>query len=690
MNHSFSPSATQTQPRPPLSINHAHLAALLQLCQTPRELNQIHAASIKTGLFPHSPAFSSRLLALHSRPVLATLDEARSVLARIPHPTAFSWNALIKRCVEEHHSHTALALFSDMLRRSSAAPDNFTLPCVIKGCARLNAVQEGKQIHGLILKLGFGPDGFVQSSLVSFYCKCGDLVSAREVFDRISCRDLVTWNSMVDGYARNGQIEVARGLFDEMPERDLFSWASLINGYSKCGETTIAREIFEQMPEKNVVSCNAMIDGYMKNGDFESARELFDRMPMKNVITWNTMITGFDKNGRFKEALSVYERVLAAGLVPNMVTLVSVLSAVSGLALLERGRSVHSYIRQNGFRVDGVLGTCLIDMYSKCGSIESALSVFEEIHRRKLGHWTAMIMGLGMHGMANDAIQLFMEMQRVGIRPHSIAFVGVLSACSHAGMVDEGRQYFDLMSKEYGIKPTVEHYGSLVDLLCRVGRLKEARDVIDQMPMRPNEIIWMNLLSGCRKYGKVELGEFAAKRAIELAPEASGCYVLLSNIYASAGLWDSVSKMRGLMKERGVRKDPGSSMVEHGGVVHEFAVGDTSHPQTEAIYNKLNEMGKRLKCAGYIPDTSQVLLCIEERDKEAELALHSERLAIAFGLINAEQGSPIRVVKNLRVCNDCHNVTKLLSGFYEREIIVRDNSRFHHFKKGTCSCMDYW
>lgn len=561
---------------------------------------------------------------------------------------------------------------------------------MIKGCARLNAVREGKQIHGLILKLGFGLDGFVQSSLVSFYCKCGDLVSAREVFDIIACRDLVAWNSMLDGYARAGQIEVARRLFDEMPERDLFSWASLIKGHSKCGEVTIAREIFEHMPEKNVVSCNAMIDGYMKNGDVESARQLFDWMPVKNVITWNTMITGFDKNGHFKEAIAVYDRMFAVGLVPNMVTLVSVLSAISGLALLERGRSVHSYIRQNGFRVDGVLGTCLIDMYSKCGSIESALSVFQGIHRRKLAHWTAMIMGLGMHGLANDAIKLFMEMQRIGIRPHSIAFVGVLNACSHAGMVDEGHRFFDLMSKEYGIKPTVEHYGCLVDLLCRVGHLEEARDVIDQMPMRPNEIIWMSLLSGCRKYGKVELGEFAAKHVIALVPKTSGCYVLLSNIYAAAGLWESVSKMRELMKERGVRKDPGCSMVEHGGAVHEFVMGDTSHPQTKEICNKLNEMGKRLKCAGYIPDTSQVLLCIEETDKEAELALHSERLAIAFGLINVEQESPIRVVKNLRVCNDCHNVTKLLSGIYEREIIVRDNSRFHHFKNGTCSCMDYW
>lgn len=475
-----------------------------------------------------------------------------------------------------------------------------------------------------------------------------------------------------------------------MPERDSFSWITLITGYGNAGELDVARELFDGMPERNVVSWNAMIGAYMKNGDFGSARSLFGLMPEKNVVSWNCMISGFEKLGRFEDALEVYGRMFSEGVVPNTVTMVGVLSSVSGLALLEKGRSIHKYMKDNGFLFDGVLGTGLIEMYSKCGSIGSAISVFKGIKRKKLGHWTAMIMGLGMHGMSNRALKLFKQMREIGMEPHAIAFVGLLNACSHAGMVEEGHKYFDLMIEEHGIKPTVEHYGCLVDLLCRVGQLEEARDVINRMPMRPNKIIWMSLLSGCRKYGNAEIGEFAAKHVIKLDPEATGCYVLLSNIYAAAGLWDNVSKLRSMMKEKGVRKEPGHSLVEHKGVVHMFVVGDRSHAQTEEIYSKLDEMGERLKQEGHVPDTSQVLLCVEEREKEAELAHHSERLAIAFSLINGKKGTPIRIVKNLRVCNDCHNVTKLLSSIYEREIIVRDNSRFHHFKDGYCSCMDYW
>ncbi|XP_020104776.1 pentatricopeptide repeat-containing protein At1g08070, chloroplastic-like [Ananas comosus] len=581
---------------------------------------------------------------------------------------------------------------ADALRRSSAssASSSSTLPCLIKASAQLEAAPEGKQLHGLALKLGCASDPFVSSSLVSFYAKCGDLGSASKVFDRIACKDSVAWNSLIDGYAKSGAIGPARKLFDEMPQRDLFSWTSLINGYSKLGEIDTARELFDRMPEKNAVSWNAMINGYMRSGDFASARRLFDEMPMRNLVTWNSMISGFEKLGLFNKALEVYDAMRRENLAPNTVTLVSALSAVSGLALLQRGKVIHTHVRQNGFNLDGVLGVCLIEMYSKCGSIKSALSVFKRIHRKKVGHWTAMITGLGMHGMAGHAIKLFGEMQGAGFKPNSVTFVGVLNGCSHAGMVEEGRRYFELMRTKYDIRATVEHYGCLVDLLCRVGRLEEARVVINRMPMKPNKVIWMSLLSGCRKYGNIGLGKYAAENVVELAPDVSGCYVLLSNIYASAGRWDEVSKLRELMKDRGVRKDPGCSMVEYDGIVHEFIVGDRSHPQTKEIYCKLNEMGIKLKSAGYVPDTSQVLLCVEDKDKEAELARHSERLAIAFGLINVKAGAPIRVVKNLRVCNDCHSATKLLSAIYEREIVVRDNSRFHHFKDGACSCMDYW
>lgn len=575
--------------------------------------------------------------------------------------------------------------------REFLLPDNFTLPCVIKGCARLAAIKEGKQIHGLVLKLGFGLDKFVLSSFVSMYAKCYEIGSARRVFDTMDEKDLVSWNTLIDGYAKCGDVNASMKLFDEMPERDLFSWTCLVDGFSKCGKVENAREIFDRMPDRNLVAWNAMINGYMKSGDFDSALDLFNDMPMRDLISWNSMISGYELNGRFIDALELFDDLLNCEFMPNDATLVSALSAVSGLARLSIGRWIHSYMIKNGFAIDGVLGTLLIQMYSKCGSIESALKIFQAISRKKVGHWTAMIVGFGMHGMAEEALDLFNEMCSYKMKPHAITFIGVLTACSHVGLVDDGRHYFDMMINQYGIQPTIEHYGCLVDILCRTGNLDEARSIIESMPMRPNMVILMSLLSGARNRGNKAIAEYAANRLFEEAPETTGCYVVLSNMYAAAGQWEKVSKVREMMKKRGFRKDPGCSSIEHRGVLHEFIVGDKSHPQTNEIYHKLSEMRDKLRSAGHVPDTTQVLLCIEdEKEKEAELENHSERLAIAFGLINLKPGSLIRIVKNLRVCNDCHSVTKLLSSIYNREIIVRDNSRFHHFKNGSCSCKDFW
>ncbi|KAM1822125.1 hypothetical protein ACFX1X_024572 [Malus domestica] len=662
--------------------------SLLQTCKTLQEAEQHHALFLKTGTFSH-PSVASHFLSLYADPKINNLEYARSVFDQIDQPTLVSWNILIKGYVGNQRSHDAIVLFYELVHE--LVPDNFTVPCVIKGCARLNAIEEGKQIHGLVLKIGLGLDKFVQSSLVNLYSKCGEIGLARKVFDQMRDRDLVTWNSLVDGYARCGEVEVAMELFDQMQERDLFSWTVLVDGLSKCGKVEMAREVFDRMPNRNLVSWNAMINGYMKAGDFEMARQLFSGMPAKDVITWNSMIAGYEFNGRFMEALELFQEILKEDIMPSHATLVSALSAVSGLAILSKGRWIHSFMVKNGFELDGVLGTSLIDMYSKCGSIENAVAVFRAIHRKKLGHWTSIIVGLGMHGMADQVLELFLEMRKNGIQPHAITFIGVLNACSHSGLVDLGRYYFNLMTNDYGIEPTFEHYGCFVDILCRAGCLEEAKNVIENMPMKPNKVIWMSLLSGARNHRNVKLGDFAARHLIEFSPDTIGCYVVLSNLYAAADQWEKVSQVREMMRKKGVKKDPGCGSIEHRGVLHEFIVGDKSHPRTEEIYLKLSEIREKLKSVGHVPDTSQVLLCLEEeKEKEAELENHSERLAIAFGLINSEAGSPIRIIKNLRVCSDCHSVTKHLSSIYNREIIVRDNSRFHHFRNGSCSCKDFW
>uniref|UniRef100_A0A2P2LQR4 Pentatricopeptide repeat-containing protein At2g29760ic n=1 Tax=Rhizophora mucronata TaxID=61149 RepID=A0A2P2LQR4_RHIMU len=662
--------------------------SLLQSSKTHEEITQFHALSLKTNTFSHPP-IAARLLSLYADPKINDLHRAKSIFDRIQEPTLVLHNIIIKSYVENQRSHDAISQFFELVHR--LMPDGFTLPCVIKGCARLQAIQEGKQIHGLALKLGFGLDKFVQSSLVSMYAKCEKIEEAEKVFDEMNDRDLVSWNSLIDGYSKCGHVELAMQLFEKMPERDLFSWTALIDGFSRCGKVEVAREIFERMPNRNLVAWNSMINGYMKSGDFELAGELFNSIPERDLISWNSMISGYVSNRRFKEAVELFVIMLEEEFMPNHATFVSVISAVSGLASLSKGKWIHSYMIKNGFNLDGVLATLLIDMYSKCGNIENALTNFQGVAKKKLGHWTAIIVGLGLNGWADTALDLFQEMCHIGIKPNGITFIGVLNACSHAGLVNDGRRYFNIMIHDYRIEPSVEHYGCLVDILCRAGYLEEARQVVENMPIRPNKEIWMSLLSGSRVYRNIGIGEFAAQHLIESAPETTGCYILLSNIYAMAGSWDKVSRVREIMKNRGMKKDPGCSSIECRSEVHDFIVGDNSHSQTKEIYAQLREMRRKLELEGHVPDTSQVLLCMEgENEKEAELEKHSERLAIAFGLINVAPGSPIRIMKNLRVCNDCHSVTKLLSKIYGREIIVRDNSRFHHFKNGTCSCKDFW
>uniref|UniRef100_A0A251U6P9 Putative tetratricopeptide-like helical domain, DYW domain protein n=1 Tax=Helianthus annuus TaxID=4232 RepID=A0A251U6P9_HELAN len=620
-----------------------------QIYKNPIEPAQLLALSLKTATFNH-PLISSRLISLYTHSKSTSLDHVRSLFDQFQQPTLFSWNTLIKSYVQNQRSQESLFMFLDFMTLSGLMPDVFTLPCVIKACGRLMALKEGGQIHGLVFKLGFGSDLFVQGSLVGMYSKFKDIGSARKVFDQMTERDLVTWNSLLDGYVKDGEIELAMELFDEMTERDVVSWTVMVDGLSKCGRVDDARKVFDEMPRRNFASWNAMINGYMRAGDFISARGLFDVMEDKDIITWNSMIAGYEHNGRCSEALKLFTKLLNLGYVPTHSTLVSTLSAISWSALLSKGRWVHSYMVKNGHKLDGVLGTSLIEMYCKCGSIETALKVFESIPNKKLGHWTTIIAGLGTHG-----------------------------------------RYFNMMIKDYKIEPTVEHYGCLVDILCRAGHLEEAKNVIESMPLKPNKVIWMSLLSASRIYKKVEIGEYAAQSVTEIDPSFIESYVLLSNMYAATGNWDKVSRVRDAMRKTGVKKDAGCSLIEYRDEVHEFIAGDKSHPRTHEIYHKLSKIRERLKSVGYVADKSQVLLHIEGDDeKETELESHSERLAIAFGLISLKPGIPIRIVKNLRVCNDCHSVTKHLSKIYDREIIVRDNSRFHHFKHGSCSCMDYW
>lgn len=535
-------------------------------------------------------------------------------------------------------------LFCGMLCDGRVMPNRFTFPSVLKACARASMLREGKQVHGLILKIGFDTDEFVISNLVRMYVMSGFVDDAYALF----CKNVVDFD---------GSCEM------ELNKRRL---------------------------DGNVVLWNIMIDGHVRVGDLRSAKKLFDEMPQRSVVSWNAMISGYAQNGHFMEAVNMFQEMQIANIAPNYVTLVSVLPAISRIGALELGKWIHLYAGKNEIEIDDVLGSALVDMYSKCGSIEEALQVFERLPKRNAITWSAIIGGFAMHGRAQDAINYFYLMEKAGVTPNDVAYIGILSACSHAGFVEEGRSFFNHMVKVVGLEPRIEHYGCMVDLLGRAGRLEEAEELIKNMPIEPDDVMWKALLGACKMHKNVEIGERVAETLMELAPHDSGSYVAMSNMYASLGNWEAVAGVRLKMKGMDIRKDPGCSWMEIHGTSHEFLVEDDSHPRAKEIQAMLEEISSKLKLKGYRPKTLEVSLNMDEEEKARALQYHSEKIAVAFGLISTAPESPLRIVKNLRICDDCHASIKLISLIYKRRIIVRDRKRFHHFDHGSCSCMDYW
>ncbi|XP_042421079.1 putative pentatricopeptide repeat-containing protein At5g40405 [Zingiber officinale] len=573
---------------------------LLSRCSHSKQVKQIQARLVTSGLLLASVFHHNALLRAHSR--TASASPSVSPAAAFP-------------------------IYTHLLRRG-LRPDSYTLPFLLNFCSLLLARYHGLSVHAHAIRLGRDADLFLANALIHFYSVVRDLAAARRILDLASFTDVVSYNSM--------------------------------------------------------------LTGYLRAGDLDSAWSLFDGMSETNVVTWSAMISGCLQGGRSKEALALFSRMQAEGPEPNDMTLVSVLAACAHLGALEQGKWIHSYLRSNGIKISVFLGTALIDMYAKCGQVQLALNLFDEMPEKNLLTWTTMIKGLAMHGNGVEALQLFSVMGASGFVPDDVAFIGALCACTHAGLVDQGREIFDSMRKDYGIEPKLEHYGCMVDLLARNGLLEEAQGLIKSMPMEPDALVWGALMAGCKLHRNVELAEHSVKHLIKLEPDSSGVYVLLANIYASSGRHDKAREVRCMMRTKRLQKTPGCSLVEIGGRIHQFLVGDIAHPLIKDILSKWEEIESLIKLEGYVPDKKEVLLNIDDEEKEDALARHSEKLAIAFALISTEEGMPIRVVKNLRVCSDCHQVTKLISKVYCREIIVRDRTRFHLFKGGSCSCNNYW
>ncbi|XP_028783435.1 pentatricopeptide repeat-containing protein At5g48910-like [Neltuma alba] len=623
---------------PPSRISH---------CKTIREMKQFHALFIKTGQI-HDLSLATEFLKLCATSDYRDTQYALSVFAQLPERNCFSWNTMIRALAESDDDCgplDAFFLFCQMVSDGIVEPNRFTFPSVLKACSRVARLVEGKQVHGFVIKCGLDSDEFVMTNLLRMYVMCGSMEDAQILFTR-----------NIDG-------------------------AEDMNRMVRCSK---------RKREGNVVLWNVMIDGYVRLGHIKAASELFDRMHQRSVVSWNVMISAYAQNGIFLKALETFHKMQMEGVSPTRVTLVSVLPAISRLGALELGKWVHLYAEKNKIPIDDVLGSALVDMYAKCGTIEKAMQVFEGLPKRNVITWNAIIGGLAMHGRANDAFNYFSRMERSGVSPSDVTYIAILSACSHAGLVDKGRFFFNHMVDKLRLEPRIEHYGCMVDLLGRAGLLEEAEELILNMNIRSDDVIWKALLGACKMHKNIEIGRRAAEVLMHLAPHDSGAYVALSNMYAAVEDWDAVAEVRLMMKDLDIRKDPGCSWIEIGGVIHEFVVEDDSHPRAKEIHSMLEEISHKLSLEGHRPNTTQVLLNMDEKQKESLLHYHSEKIAVAFGIISTSPKTPLKVVKNLRICEDCHSSMKLISKIYERKITIRDRKRFHHFEHGSCSCRDYW
>ncbi|AED95388.1 unnamed protein product [Arabidopsis thaliana] len=663
--------------------------------------------------------FQNREVLICNHLLSRRIDEAREVFNQVPSPHVSLYTKMITGYTRSNRLVDALNLFDEMPVR-----DVVSWNSMISGCVECGDMNTAVKLFDEM------PERSVVSwtAMVNGCFRSGKVDQAERLFYQMPVKDTAAWNSMVHGYLQFGKVDDALKLFKQMPGKNVISWTTMICGLDQNERSGEALDLFKNMlrccikstsrPFTCVITACAnapafhmgiqvhgliiklgflyeeyvsasLITFYANCKRIGDSRKVFDEKVHEQVAVWTALLSGYSLNKKHEDALSIFSGMLRNSILPNQSTFASGLNSCSALGTLDWGKEMHGVAVKLGLETDAFVGNSLVVMYSDSGNVNDAVSVFIKIFKKSIVSWNSIIVGCAQHGRGKWAFVIFGQMIRLNKEPDEITFTGLLSACSHCGFLEKGRKLFYYMSSGINhIDRKIQHYTCMVDILGRCGKLKEAEELIERMVVKPNEMVWLALLSACRMHSDVDRGEKAAAAIFNLDSKSSAAYVLLSNIYASAGRWSNVSKLRVKMKKNGIMKKPGSSWVVIRGKKHEFFSGD--QPHCSRIYEKLEFLREKLKELGYAPDYRSALHDVEDEQKEEMLWYHSERLAIAFGLINTVEGSAVTVMKNLRVCEDCHTVIKLISGVVGREIVLRDPIRFHHFKNGTCSCGDYW
>ncbi|KFK29652.1 hypothetical protein AALP_AA7G161100 [Arabis alpina] len=701
-------------------------------------LTQTHAQIILHG-FQYDISLLTKLTQRLSD--LGAMYYARDIFLSVQKPDVFLFNVLMRGFSKNESPHTSLSVFTHLRKSTDLKPNSTTYTYAISAASGFRDERVARVVHGQAVVDGFDSELHVGSNIVKMYFKFSRVEDARKVFDRMPEKDAVSWNTMLSGYRENEMYEesiqelrLGMQIHSLATKTGCYShdfvltvaYNAMIHGYTSNGDTELSLSLFREMVlsgarlnSNTVVSLipvsshlmlvyaihgfslksnflshasvsTSLTTVYSKLNEIESAREIFDESPDKSLASWNAMISGYTQNGLTDDAISLFKEMQKSEFSPNPITITCILSACAQLGTLSLGKWVHGLVKSTDFESSIYVSTALIGMYAKCGSIAEAHRLFDVMPKKNEVTWNTMISGYGLHGHGHEALDIFSEMLNSGIAPTPVTFLCVLYACSHAGLVKEGDEIFSSMIHQYGFEPSVKHYACMVDILGRAGHLQRALQFIETMPGDPDPSVWQTLLGACRIHKDTNLARTVSEKLFELDPDNVGYHVLLSNIHSADRNYPQAATVRQTAKNRKLAKAPGYTLIEIGETPHVFTSGDQSHPQAKAIYEKLEKLEGKMREAGYQPETELALHDVEEEERELMVKFHSERLAIAFGLIATEPGTEIRIIKNLRVCLDCHTVTKLISKITERVIVVRDANRFHHFKDGVCSCGDYW
>ncbi|GMN48865.1 hypothetical protein TIFTF001_018034 [Ficus carica] len=680
-----------------VSMNTYTFVSALQACKDTvfeKLGKEIHASILKSG--HHFDIFvGNALLAMYVR--CGKMVDAMRVFNNLEVKDNVSYNTMLSGFVQNGLYNEALELFHNMHGRG-IKPDEVSVLNIIAASGRLGNGLNGMEIHAYAVKQGLDSNLQIGNTLIDMYARCSCVNFMGRAFDRMTTKDFISWTTIIAGYAQNNfhakSLELCRKAQTEGVDIDSMMIESILLACKGLKCIYLVKEVHGYIIRRGLYDPllqNAIVNVYGECGRLEYANRMFQQIESKDIVSWTSMLSCYVHNGLANEAFELLELMKEAKVELDTIALVCILSAAASLSALNKGKEIHGFLIRKGFILEGSVARALVEMYASCGDLENAFKVYNCVLNGDVVLWTTMINLYGMYGHGKKAIDLFSSMEAQGLVPDHITFLAILHACSHSGLIDEGKRYFDIMKNEYQLEPWPDHYACFVDLLGRANRLEEAYRFVNSMQGKPTAEVWCALLGACRIHSNKELGEIASRKLLELEPENPGNYVLISNVLAASGRWKDVQEVRMRMKESGLKKNPGCSWIEIGNKIHKFTVRDKSHPQCLKIYRKLAQVTKTLEMeAGYLAQTKLVLHNVEEEEKAEMLHGHSERLAIAYGLLETPDGTPIRITKNLRVCSDCHSFCKLVSKCFERQLIVRDANRFHHFKNGFCSCGDFW